>query len=105
MPMTVARKTSAIYIIITLFYACYLLSTVPGTSAPRGNSQASNQSSGEANRGNTENVDRIDGHDEIFESTVSADYECPICMAVLRDPVQTPCGHRFCVACINRHMA
>lgn len=28
-------------------------------------------------------------------------YVCPICNEVLRDPVQTPCGHRFCENCAN----
>lgn len=28
-------------------------------------------------------------------------YVCLICNKVLRDPVQTPCGHRFCENCAN----
>ena len=27
-------------------------------------------------------------------------HECPICLACLRDPHQTSCGHRFCYTCI-----
>ena len=46
----------------------------------------------------------IDGYDELFDSAVEADYECPICMMCLRDPVQTACGHRFCKSCLQRHM-
>lgn len=29
-----------------------------------------------------------------------ARFECPICLAWLRDPVVTACGHRFCRSCI-----
>ena len=47
---------------------------------------------------------RIDGFDELFDPPVQPDYECPICMMCLRDPVQTTCGHRFCKSCIQRHM-
>ena len=48
--------------------------------------------------------ERLDGYDELFDSPISSDYECPICMNCLRDPVQTACGHRFCKSCIDRHM-
>lgn len=30
-----------------------------------------------------------------------ARFECPICLAWLRDPIQTSCGHRFCRKCIQ----
>ncbi|KAF5287900.1 hypothetical protein FQA39_LY04074 [Lamprigera yunnana] len=30
-----------------------------------------------------------------------ARFECPICLAWLRDPMQTSCGHRFCRKCIQ----
>lgn len=29
-----------------------------------------------------------------------ARFECPICLAWLRDPALTSCGHRFCRNCI-----
>lgn len=39
------------------------------------------------------------------ESSISdapeARFECPICLAWLRDPVLTQCGHRFCRNCIH----
>lgn len=33
-------------------------------------------------------------------SAPEARFECPICLAWLRDPVLTSCGHRFCRNCI-----
>lgn len=28
---------------------------------------------------------------------------CSICQALLNDPVTIPCGHNFCMTCINKH--
>ena len=83
----------------------------PNNRAPVDNSannqasgQSGSQSTTEGNGNSRERTERIDGHDEIFVHSGSADYECPVCMLVLRDPVQTPCGHRLCAACIHRHI-
>ena len=33
------------------------------------------------------------------------DFDCSICMDILRDPVSTPCGHNFCKECLTAHIA
>lgn len=42
------------------------------------------------------------GYDANFLEELDRKYVCPVCLAVLRDPVQTRCGHRFCVNCLKR---
>ena len=42
----------------------------------------------------------IQGFDEEFDPPAPDVYECPICLLVLRMPMQTECGHRFCKGCI-----
>ena len=57
----------------------------------------SHQSSGgESFEGDTEG----EGYDLEFVPVADPRYECPICLLILRNPVQTECGHRFCKACI-----
>ncbi|KAI0985283.1 hypothetical protein GJ496_012036 [Pomphorhynchus laevis] len=43
----------------------------------------------------------VGGYDETFVSTIDQRYICPICHRVLKDAVQTNCGHRFCKICFN----
>ena len=33
--------------------------------------------------------------------TVPSKFECGICMLIMRQPVQTSCGHRFCRECLK----
>lgn len=43
------------------------------------------------------------GHDVEFVEPPPKEFECPICMLVLRDPHLTSCcGYLFCATCINR---
>ena len=41
------------------------------------------------------------GYDVQPTANVSSKYECQICLLILRRPVQTLCGHRFCQICLN----
>ncbi|XP_078271224.1 TNF receptor-associated factor 6-like [Rhinoraja longicauda] len=44
--------------------------------------------------------EELQGYDVEFDPPLENKYECPICLMALREAVQTPCGHRFCRACI-----
>ena len=41
------------------------------------------------------------GYDVEGADTIPAKYECQICLLILREPVQTLSGHRFCGICLN----
>ncbi|XP_040184010.1 TNF receptor-associated factor 6 isoform X2 [Rana temporaria] len=45
-------------------------------------------------------MEETQGYDVDFDPPLESKYECPICLMALREPLQTPCGHRFCKACI-----
>jgi len=42
------------------------------------------------------------GYDVEFSPPADQRFVCPVCMLVMRRPIQTPCGHRFCAACISQ---
>nr|XP_023406685.1 TNF receptor-associated factor 6 [Loxodonta africana] len=60
--------------------------------------------SGTASTGNLSSsfMEEIQGYDVEFDPPLESKYECPICLMALREAVQTPCGHRFCKACITK---
>ncbi len=39
-----------------------------------------------------------------YESEVDEDLMCQICLQPFVQPVDTPCGHTFCHACLNNYM-
>ncbi|XP_037327853.2 E3 ubiquitin/ISG15 ligase TRIM25-like [Pungitius pungitius] len=36
-------------------------------------------------------------------SVTENQFRCPVCLDLLKDPVSTPCGHTYCMACINSY--
>jgi len=40
----------------------------------------------------------------MFLNDVDTSLLCPICLGVLTDPQDTPCGHTFCKGCIQLHL-
>ncbi|XP_053181622.1 E3 ubiquitin/ISG15 ligase TRIM25-like [Scomber japonicus] len=36
-------------------------------------------------------------------SVTESQFRCPICLDILKDPVSIPCGHTYCMSCINNY--
>ncbi|XP_060909736.1 E3 ubiquitin/ISG15 ligase TRIM25-like isoform X2 [Labrus mixtus] len=36
-------------------------------------------------------------------SVTESQFRCPICLDTLKNPVSTPCGHTYCMSCINNY--
>ncbi|XP_062519856.1 uncharacterized protein LOC134194892 isoform X2 [Corticium candelabrum] len=41
------------------------------------------------------------GFEVEFIDPLDKDYECPVCLLVLRNPLQTSCGHLICTSCVD----
>ena len=38
---------------------------------------------------------------ESVREEVNSDFQCPICLDMMMDPVPTLCGHTFCYRCLE----
>ncbi|XP_029283213.1 E3 ubiquitin/ISG15 ligase TRIM25-like [Cottoperca gobio] len=36
-------------------------------------------------------------------SVTESQFRCPVCLDILKEPVSTPCGHTYCMSCINNY--
>ena len=48
----------------------------------------------------TEHGLQLGGHNLVFVDEPLSEQFCPICLFVMKNPVQTVCGHRFCRDCL-----
>lgn len=43
---------------------------------------------------------QFEGHDFVFVDEPSSEQICSVCLLVMKNAVQTVCGHRFCRHCL-----
>ena len=84
-----------------LFFLSLCLIFQPGsTIAPPPKAR---QSGGEAQTEGQHTQGDTSGYHENFAEPLKKAYQCPICCGALRKPIQTGCGHRFCLTCFNEN--
>ena len=42
------------------------------------------------------------GYDFEVVGPFEKEYECPICMLLIRDTIELPCGHTMCKSCLEK---
>ena len=52
--------------------------------------------------GYTTDISWMPGYTFSMNSAVDSRYLCLLCKNILKDPVQTGCGHVYCTSCIPR---
>ena len=65
---------------------------------------AANSNRTQQNQSSHESAAEDQGYEVEMSSGEPVDnkYMCPVCLCVMRDAMQTSCGHRFCKPCITR---
>ena len=51
-----------------------------------------------------ESRESVGGYNIEFVDELSECQQCSICLLAMRNPVQTPCGHRFCKSCLLKSL-
>lgn len=59
------------------------------------------QGSSEVNMAEARASSSLGGYDDEFVKEIDEDWQCGICQLPMREPIQTKCGHRFCIQCLN----
>nr|XP_043872013.1 E3 ubiquitin/ISG15 ligase TRIM25-like isoform X3 [Solea senegalensis] len=75
-----------------------LKTTHSGPGPARDRSESSTRGQGSGSR-----TDRQTDMAQANISVTESQFRCPICLDILKDPVSIPCGHTYCMACINNY--